>query len=199
MNSAMKRKSLGPRRLVPCSAIALALGLFCSASLAADDKPTQPQTVTYRITGLCCTEREDDLRETVKRMSDVKLVSVDFKNAEATFEYDSANLFPNASAKDVTERFGNLLRKASFNTFAINPAPRVPADKLKRVEILVKGLDCKGCCLGAYEAIYKISGVEYATASFKEGRVTALIDPEKTNRNALEVALKQKGVTLKSP
>ena len=49
------------------------------------------------------------------------------------------------------------------------------------------------------EAIYKIEGVEYATASFKEGRVTALIDPGKTERAVLEAALKKKGVELKTP
>jgi copper chaperone CopZ len=62
----------------------------------------------------------------------------------------------------------------------------------------VLGLDCKGCCLGAYESIAKIEGVEQATASFKLGLVTALIDPAKTNRAALETALKQRNVTLKS-
>ena len=49
------------------------------------------------------------------------------------------------------------------------------------------------------EAIYKIDGVEQATASFKAGLVTALINPEKTNRAALEEALKMKQVELKAP
>ena len=41
------------------------------------------------------------------------------------------------------------------------------------------------------------AGVEMATASFKEGRVTALINPEKIDRVELETALKQRGVQLK--
>ena len=67
------------------------------------------------------------------------------------------------------------------------------------IEISVAGLDCKACCLAAYEAIYRLEGVEMATASFHEGRVTALTDPEKTDRARLEAALKQRGVTLKMP
>ena len=34
----------------------------------------------------------------------------------------------------------------------------------------------KACALGAYEAIYRLPGVEQATACFDEGRVTALIE-----------------------
>jgi hypothetical protein len=48
----------------------------------------------------------------------------------------------------------------------------------------------------AYEPIYRLEGVERATASFKEGRVTAVIDPEETSREKLETAVKQRGVQL---
>jgi copper chaperone CopZ len=195
----MKYGILGSWKVVSGSTIAIVLALFSNAVRAADDKPAQPQTISCRITGLCCPKREDDLRETVKRMADVKLLGIDFKNAEATLAYDPAQLFPNAPAKEVAERFNKMLGTASVNTFAVNPAPRAPKDKLKLVEIPVVGLDCKGCCLGAYEAIYKIEGVEHATASFKDGRVTALIDPAKTDRSTLEAALKQRGVALKAP
>jgi hypothetical protein len=44
----------------------------------------------------------------------------------------------------------------------------------------------------------QLKGVARATASFKNGKVTALIDPQETNRLALEEALKKKGVALKS-
>ena len=50
--------------------------------------------------------------------------------------------------------------------------------------------------LAAYEAVANIDGVEQATASFKDGRVTALIDPTKTDRAKLEDALKKKGEFL---
>jgi hypothetical protein len=38
--------------------------------------------------------------------------------------------------------------------------------------------------------------VEHATASFKDGKATALIDPEQTDRAAIETVLKERGVTL---
>ena len=69
-------------------------------------------------------------------------------------------------------------------------------EKLTLVEIPVVGLDCKACCLGAYEAIYRLEGVEQATASFKDGLVTAWIDASKTDRAQLETALKQRGVEV---
>jgi copper chaperone CopZ len=65
------------------------------------------------------------------------------------------------------------------------------------VEIGVLGLGCKGCCLALYDSVAKIEGVEQATASFKESKLTALIDPEKTNREALIDALKKRNVSLK--
>jgi copper chaperone CopZ len=61
------------------------------------------------------------------------------------------------------------------------------------------GLDCKACCLAAYEAVAAIDGVEQATASFKEGKITALIDPARTDPAKLEDALRKKGVSLGKP
>ena len=69
-------------------------------------------------------------------------------------------------------------------------------DKLQTVVIPAAGLDCKACCLAAYEGISGIDGVEQATASFKEGKITALIDPTKTDKAKLEEALRKKGVTV---
>jgi copper chaperone CopZ len=81
----------------------------------------------------------------------------------------------------------------------VKPLSPTPRDQLTRVEIGVLGLDCRGCALGAYEAVAKLDGVEQATASFKEGRVVAWIDPKKTDRATLEAALKKKNIELKSP
>ncbi len=50
--------------------------------------------------------------------------------------------------------------------------------------------------LATYESLCNIDGVVQATVSFKAGRVLALIDPVKTDRAALEAALKKKGVKL---
>jgi copper chaperone CopZ len=173
--------------------------LLTALGAAADDKPAPPGQVKHQITGLFMKEREQDLREAVEKMPQVKLVSVDFANAEATFEYDPAKAFPGAKPAQVPERLDNLLKSASNHTFGVKPLRSAPLDRLREVEIPVAGLDCKACCLAAYEAIYTLEGVEKATASFREGRVTALIDPEKTDRAKLEDALKKRGVQLKAP
>lgn len=154
------------------------------------------QNVRHRITGLFSREREDDLREAVKQLPEVAIVAIDFDTAEVTFSYDTAKLFPKVKEKDLLERFDSLLRSNSRHTFGARALCAVPKDKLVRVEIAVAGNACKGCDLSAYESIAKIDGVEQATASFKDGKVTALIDPAKTSRVALVDALKKRNVVV---
>jgi copper chaperone CopZ len=166
--------------------------LLCSMILC-------PHPARHQVTGLFMKEREEDLRAVVDEMPRVKLLHIDFANAEAIFDYDPAQLFPGARPEQVQERFDNLLRTASRSTFGIRPLRSMPLEKLQQVEIPVAGLDCKACCLAAYEAIYKLEGVERATASFRDGRVTVLIDPAKTDRATLEAALRKRGVDVKSP
>jgi len=174
--------------------------LFGLLTLArADDKPTASTPVKHQITGLCMREREPDLREAIEKIPHVKLVSIDFTNAEATFEYDPAQAFPGAKPAQYVERFDSLLKNASTHTFGVKPLRTAPLESLKLIEIPVAGLDCKACSLGAYEAVYKLPGVERATASFREGRVMALIDPAKIDRAKLEEALKKRGVQVKAP
>ncbi len=173
------------------------LCLFGVVSLpAADDKPAELQPVKHRVTGLFSPDRQTDLREVMKKLPDVNLVSIDYRNSEATFQYNADKLFNRPKSEQIPERFDNLLGSISNSTFGIRPLCTTPKDKLEFIEIAVVGLDCKGCCLAAYEAIYKIDGVEQATASFRDGLVTALFNPEKTNRAALEEALKMKRVDL---
>ena len=175
------------------------LCLLAAASLqAADESPAEPQPVKHRVTGVFSPDRQNDLREVLKKLPDVKLVGIDYGNSEATFLYEADKLFNRPQPEQIPERFDNLLRSVSHSTFGIRPLRTTPKDKLALIEIPVVGLDCKGCCLAAYEAIYRIEGVEQATASFKDGLVTALINPEKTNRAALEEALKMRRVELKS-
>ena len=157
------------------------------------------EAIKHQITGLFATDREQDLREVFEKIPQVKLVSIDFKNAEATFEYDPAKVFPGAKPEQIVQRFDNLVKGASNHTFGIKPLRSVPLEKLRLIEIRVAGLDCKACCLAAYEAVARIEGVERATASFRDGLVTALIDPQKTDRARLEAALKQRGVQLAAP
>jgi copper chaperone CopZ len=150
----------------------------------------------HQVTGLFCPEREADLKTTFEKIKEVKLAAVDYKSAIATLQYDPAVAFPGAKPEQVLERLDNLLRSASQQTFGVRPLRTTPDDKLTLIEIPVVGLDCKACAWAAYGAVYKLEGVEQATASFKEGKITALIDPAKTDRTKLEAALKQRGVTF---
>jgi copper chaperone CopZ len=179
----------------PCRSILLLLCCTVFGPLA----PAADQTVTHRITGLFMPTREADLRSALETMPGIEMVRLHFDYAEATFTYDPAKAFPGAKPADIIKRFDEKLRSASRHTLGVQPLTTTPKNKLKRIEIPVAGLDCKACCLAAYECIYKLEGVEQATASFKEGRVTALIDPEKTNRATLESALKGRSVTVKTP
>jgi copper chaperone CopZ len=154
-------------------------------------------TAKYQVTGLFCKERVADLREAVENIPGVKLVRIDYDNAEATFRYDPKEAFPGAKPEDVVKRLDEKVRSASGHTFGVRPPRTTARDKLKLVEIKVAGCDCKACSLAAYEAVYRLEGVEQATASFREGRVTALIDPAKTDRGKLKVALQKRGVTVK--
>jgi copper chaperone CopZ len=158
----------------------------------------------YRVTGLFDHDREKDLREAVKKMAelkttDVTIVSIDFDSAEVTFSYDPLKLFEKGTKeKDWMERFDNQLKQASSHTFGVKALCTTPKEKLTRIEIRVEGPDCKGCNLAAYEYVAKVDGVEQATASLKDGLITALIDPAKTNRAALEDVLKKRYVKLKA-
>ncbi len=158
--------------------------------------PASAKPARHQITGLFMPEREADLREVCETLAGIKLLSIDFKNAEATFEYDAAKLFPKQTPELIAQKLDKMLRAVSKGTFGVKPLCVLPADKLTFIEIAASGLDCKPCCLAAYEAIYKIDGVERATANFREGKVTAWIDASKTNRAALEAALKKRGVAI---
>jgi len=172
----------------------LALLLYPAAVSAAD-----AETVKHRVTGLFNKEREADLREVVKKLTGVTIVAIDFDTSEVTFSYDPQKLLGKGNEKQVLERFDTLIRNASSHTFGVRGLCMTPKEKLLRIEIPVAGLDCRGCELSAYEVIFKMDGVEQATCSFKAGMMTALIDPEKTTKGALEDALKKRNVTLRTP
>ena len=73
--------------------------------------------------------------------------------------------FP-GEAEQRVQQLDNLLKSASNHTFGLKPLRSLPLEKLKLIEIPVAGLDCKGCALAAYEAVYQLGGVERATAGF---------------------------------
>ena len=168
--------------------------LLAAGTIAAQSPPLPAGPYTYRVLGLFSKDREADLRAAFGQLPEFKLTKVDFDDAEVTVEFAPAKLFPGQKAERVTELVNDRLRQASGHTFGVKPRRTVPREKLTRVEIPAGGLDCKACCLAAYEIVAQIDGVEQATASFKEGRVTALIDPARTDRAKLEDALKKRGV-----
>ena len=157
----------------------------------------------HRIIGLSEPSREQDLREQVKTMPEVEVAALNFDTAEVTFRYDPAKLMPGYNPKQppapeaITRRLEDLLRAASNGTFTLVPLSTLPTDKLQKIEIQCGLLDCKGCRYGAYIAIAKLDGVERATVNEK-ALLTAWIDPAKTNREALEAALKKGHVELKT-
>ena len=157
------------------------------------------ETATHRVTGLFSPQREADLRTSVTKIPGLTLVSVDMGNASAVFRYDPAVAFkgtPN-DPKHILERLNHELRNASHSTFGAAPLIATPVDKLTRVEISAGGCDCKACAFAAYQSLAPIEGVAAATVDFKAGRISVLVDPAKTNRAALEDALKKRGVEVK--
>src|SRR5438874_6785382 len=118
------------------------------------------QPVKHRVTGLFNKDREADLRESVQKLADVSIVSIDFDTAEVTFSYDPVKLLGKGNEKQLLERFDNMIRNASTHTFGIRTLCTTPKEKLTRIEIPLAGLDCPGCELSAYEVIFKVDGVE---------------------------------------
>jgi hypothetical protein len=179
---------------------ALVAALVSSAAAADDKKPEpKPERITYRVIGLFSPDREKDLREAFADLPDFKLIEIDFAEAEMTVEFSPARLAPGQKPERVAEIVNDRVRAATHHTFGVKPRRAVTRDKLEEVVIPVAGLDCKACCLAAYESVAGVDGVYQATASFKDGRVTALFDPKKTDRAALQETLRKKGVQLPRP
>jgi hypothetical protein len=178
---------------------------FCVMTVALPLLHAQEQTTTYRLVGLSAPEREADLREAMKSVTGVTIMRLDIAKAEATLRFNAEELFLPAKSKQppapekIIERLNNLIGNASRHTFQLTAPSTVPPDKLTKIEILIGVLDCKACRYAAYSAIAKIDGVERATVSAMPCVVIAWIDAMKTNREALEEALKRARVELKSP
>ena len=173
--------------------------------LAAGPAPAAEALVRCRITGLFQPDRVDDLRRQAGTLrlgdgdesAEIKLVDVEYDNAEATFAYDpEVRPLKTATPGQVRERIDHLLRAASRGAFSALPPSTLPAEHRQEIRIGVAGLDCKGCAFGAYRALAKLDGVDRATVDFKRGIVTARVDPAKTNLDALVAALKKAEVEV---
>jgi copper chaperone len=165
-------------------------------------------TAQYRLTGLFEPDRVADLRRQASSLTagekeaptEVRLVDVNYETSVVTFAYDPAmKPFKGADAEKVRERISNLLRGATKNTFDVFPLSALKPGQQQEVRLPVVGLDCKGCAYGAYRVVAAIDGVERATVSFKEGWLSAWIDPAKTNQDALVAALEKARVDVVKP
>lgn len=176
----------------------LALMLVATASRA----HAAEQTATYRIIGLCFAERQIDFQRMIKDAPEIEVVDAKFDQAVATIRFDLDKLIPPGPPKKPADRgpekvlakLNDLLRKASGNSFTFAPLSTTPEAQLQRLDIKVGLLDCKGCRYAVYLAVAKIDGVERATVS--TDTLSVWIDPVKTNRAALEDALKKEQVPL---
>ena len=161
---------------------------------------TQAGELTLRVTGLFSKDRVKDLRRAVEKIERVEIKSMDYETAKVTFIFETGDepFKPNAAPEQIRSAIDSKLKNATRHTMTALLPAEIPKDKLSRIEIDVAGLDCKACSYAANRAIYQLKGVARATASFKDGKVTALIDLQETKRLALEEALEKKGVALKS-
>jgi copper chaperone CopZ len=173
--------------------------VLCLALPVAAEEPSHEQDLKVRITGLFAPDRVEALETAVAGLPDITLVHVDFDTTEATFRFQPSRAFPGSKPEHFVEQLDGRVRSASRHTLGVRAPGTVPREKLKHIEIPVAGLDCKACALGAYEAIYRMDGVEQATADFKAGLVTALIDPAKTDAAKLAATLRSRGVEVKVP
>jgi copper chaperone CopZ len=180
------------------SKLLFALAGLALAGSALSAEP-RPERFTYRVLGLFSADREADLREAFKGLAELALVAVNFEDAEITVEFVPGKAFPGAKPEQLADRVSDRVRSATHSTFAVKPRRTVAREKLQQVVIPVAGCDCKACCLAAYEAVAALDGVEQVTASFREGRVTARIDPARTDRTKLADALRKRGVAVGKP
>ena len=172
--------------------------LLCDAALRAEE-----QTTCVRVIGISDPSRVEDFRKTVKSVSELQLVSVDGDKATAVLRYEVSAIVTKPKPKPddlapakILAEIDNLIGKACVRTFSITEPTGVAEDKLTKVECKVGVLDCKGCRYGAYIAIAKLDGVERAIVDSITRTLTAWIDPAKTNKEALEAALKKAHVEL---
>src|SRR5438067_679478 len=106
----------------------LSLAVLVGVSTAADDLKS-PRTAKYQVTGLFRPDREADFREAMKAVADVRLVALDYKTAEATFEFVPAKAFPGAAKPDqILQQLENKVRHASNHTFGVRERRTAPRE-----------------------------------------------------------------------
>lgn len=179
--------------------VAITMLSLCAVVARAEEQLSGTQSFTHRVVGLFEAGREAELRAALGKVPGVTLTSVDLEHGEGLFSYDPAIAFKGTQPEKIVEKFDELLRNSSHATLSIQPLVRTPREKLTRLEISVVPLDCRACALALHEVLARIDGVAQALVSRKDGHIAALIDPEKTNRAAIEEALKKREIRLAMP
>lgn len=172
--------------------------LFSTAGVRAEE-----QTSTYHLGGLFEPSRVDEFRKLLAdEAPELKAEKIDFEKAEVTLRYELASLFSDGkvpkgfTAEKLREKIDQTIRGKSKGTFQLTWPSSVEPEKQTRVDIKVGVLDCRGCRFGVYQIVAKIDGVDRATITADTHVLTVWIDPAKTNREALESALKKSQVAL---
>lgn len=164
--------------------------------LMAADAPAKPEKFTFRVLGLYAPEREADLKAGLAEIPDVKLIDLNYADAEITVEFVPKTAFPGAKPEQLPERFEQKLRQATHHTFGVRPKRNESKEKLEEVTISAGACDCRGCRLAVSEAVDRLDGVDRVFVDLKAGQVKVRIDPEKVDRAKLEDALRKKGVKV---
>ncbi len=131
-------------------------------------------------------ERVETLKSLLVDFPEVAMQKVDFDTAEMTLTYDpECELFRNANPDQLVERIHDRISQLSRSTLGAKVRSNTPRDKWERVEFPIYGLDCMACSLAVYQIMIRSEGVEQATASFREGKAVAWIDPTRIDRARL--------------
>lgn len=153
------------------------------------------QSVEYSVRGLFQPDRKDALITAARALESCRLLEVHYESARAVFIYDDeAQGFKKAGPEQVLQQINNQIRKLTNATITLQQPDTLREDQLQRIEFTVEGLDCLGCSYGLYSAVASLEGVERAYASFRDGKLTAFIDPSKTSRQNLAAVLKKKEI-----
>ena len=158
---------------------------------------------TLRVIGISHAERIADWERCVKTLPELTLVKLDADKATATLRYDVPALLgkPRPKPEEVTpqkiiERIEALIAKASVRTFSVTALTGIAEEKLKREELSVGLLDCKGCRYAVYAAVTKLPGFERATVDAGRRVLITWFDPAQVSKDTLIAALKKARVEL---
>ncbi len=155
------------------------------------------QSVQYSVRGLFQPDRKVVLSNAARALENCRLVEVDYDTARATFTYDDETQgFKKAKPEQILQQIDTQIRKLTNHTITLLQPGTLPEAGLKRIDFTIEGLDCLGCSYGAYIAVAALEGVDRATASFRDGRLTTFIDPAKTSREAIAEVLKKKEIKV---